>query len=86
MILPEGLLTENVIDIDHNVFAIAPCITEDGILEQFQTDQVDSDEDDNDCDEESAKDVAPEWSSRLTFFFLIFLFILDKYYNKFTIC
>ena len=28
----EGLSSENVIDKDHDVFATAPCITEDGIL------------------------------------------------------
>ena len=56
----EGLSSENVIDKDHDVFATAPCITEDGILKQFQAHQAESDEDDNDCDEETVNDEAPD--------------------------
>ena len=56
----EGLSSGNVIDKDHDVFATAPCITEDAILKQFQAHQAESDEDDNDCDEETVNDEAPD--------------------------
>ena len=31
--VPEGLFAENLIDVNHDVIATAPCITEDDILE-----------------------------------------------------
>ena len=34
-ILPEGLSTENLIDLDCDVIVTPPCITEDEIPEQF---------------------------------------------------
>ena len=63
--VPEGLSTENFIEEDHDPFAIAPCITEEDILEQFQTHQEESDEDKNDCGDKSVKYVAPKLPLRL---------------------
>ena len=58
--VPEGLSAEKVINVDHDVIATAPCITEDDIIVQFQTHQAVSDKDGNDCDEKTVNDVAPE--------------------------
>ena len=61
--VPEGLSVESVVDVDNDVITTAPIITEDDILEQFTKQQPGSDED-NDDEEESLADVAPERPSR----------------------
>ena len=64
--VPVGLSSENVIYVNHGVIATVPCITEDETLDQFQTQQAESDKGGNDCDHAAANDVASERSSRLT--------------------
>ena len=56
---PEGLYAESIIKVDHDVIVTTPCITEDVILEQFQTRQTDYDEGNNDGDIETVNDVGP---------------------------
>lgn len=56
---PEGLYAESIIKVDHDVIITTPCITEDVILEQFQTRQTDYDEGNNDGDIETVNDVGP---------------------------
>ena len=53
--VPESLSSENFIDVDH-VIGAASFITEDDILEQLQTHQEVSDNDDNDCDDKVVND------------------------------
>ena len=48
--VPEWLSTKNIIDVEHDVTATVPCITDEDILEQFQTHQAESDEGDNGFD------------------------------------
>lgn len=64
--VPDGLSSENVIYVNHGVIATVPCITEDATLDQFQTQQAESDKGGNDCDHAAASNVASERSSRLT--------------------
>ena len=54
--VPESLSSENFIDVDHDVIGAASFITEDDILEQLQTHQEVSDNDDNDCDDKVVND------------------------------
>lgn len=62
--VPTGLSTENVINVDHGVITTGLYVTEDDILEQFQTCQVESDKDDNDSDGKTVNNVVPELPSR----------------------
>ena len=44
---------------DHDVTVTAVCIREVDILEQFQTHHAELEKDDNDCGNETVKNVAP---------------------------
>ena len=65
MLIQTGCSTESIVDVDHDVIATVPSITDDDILEKFQTHQAESDEEGNDRDDETVSDIASEQPSRL---------------------
>ena len=65
MLIQTGRSTESIVNVDHDVIATVPSITDDDMLEKFQTHQAESDEEGNDCDGETVSDIASEQPSRL---------------------
>ena len=62
--VPEDISTESIVDIDNDVIATAPVITDDDILEQFQKDHSPESDKEDGCDDESLNDEVPERPSR----------------------
>ena len=57
--VPEDISAESIVDVDNDVIAIAPVITDDDILEQFQKDHSPESDEEDDCDVESMNDEVP---------------------------
>ena len=62
--VPEDISAESMVDIDNDVIATAPVITDDDILEQFQKDHSPEFDEEDGCDDESLNDEVPERPSR----------------------
>ena len=62
--VPEDISVEGIVDVDYDVIATAPVITDDGILEQFQKDHSPESDEEDGCDDESLSDKVPERPSR----------------------
>ena len=55
---------ENIVDVDNDVIATAPVITDDDILEQFEKDHSPESDEEDGRDDESLNDEVPERPSR----------------------
>ena len=62
--VPEDISAESIVDIDNDVIATAPVITDDDILEQFQKDHSPEYDEEDGCDDESLNDEVPGRPSR----------------------
>ena len=62
--VPEDISAESIVDVDNDVIATAPVITDDDILEQFQKDHSSESDEEDGCDDESLNDEVPERPSR----------------------
>ena len=62
--VPEDISAESIVDVDNDVIATAPVITDDDILEQFQKDHSPESDEEDGCDDESLNDEVPEWPLR----------------------
>ena len=62
--VPEDISAESIVDVDNDVIATAPVITDDDILEQFQKDHSPESDEEDGCDDESLNDEVPERPSR----------------------
>ena len=58
--VPEDISAESIVDVDNDVIATAPVITDDDILEQFQKDHSPESDEEDGCDDESLNDEVPE--------------------------
>ena len=58
--VPEDISAESIIDVDNDVIATAPVITDDDILDQFQKDHSPESDEEDGCDDESLNDEVPE--------------------------
>ena len=58
--VPEDISAESIGDVDNDVIATAPVITDDDILEQFQKDHSPESGEEDGCDDESLNDEVPE--------------------------
>ena len=55
--VPEDISAESIVDVDNDVIAAAPVITDDDILEQFQKDHSPESDEEDGCDDESLNDL-----------------------------
>ena len=62
--VPEDISAESIVDVDNDVIATAPVITDDDILEQLQKDHSPESDEEDGCDDESLNDEVPERPSR----------------------
>ena len=62
--IPEDISAESIVDVDNDVIATAPVITDDDILEQFQKDHSPESDEGDGCDDERLNDEVPERPSR----------------------
>ena len=57
--VPEDISAESIVDVDNDVIATAPVITDDDILEQIQKDHSPESNEEYGCDDESLNDEVP---------------------------